>query len=292
MPEVLVLSGKGGTGKTTVAGSLIALVAAKAYADCDVNAPDLKLIVGSFTKEYEETSFGMGKAVIDGALCTKCGKCREVCRFDAIVEGNPYRVDGMACEGCTYCAHVCPVGAVSMHPSITGTCQLFIRGDERFSTAELALGSGNTGKLVTEVKRHLKERAPKGKGLVILDGSPGIGCPVIASLSGVDFVLMVAEPSISGISDLKRVVADASQMRVPMAIVINKQDVNIRMSARIEAFCQAERIPFLGAIPYDATAVEAANCGRTLVSYDCPAATAIRTICKRMIQLLEEMDRQ
>ena len=192
-------------------------------ADCDVDAPNLHLVSGAFTESSTKDYHDLPKAFIDPELCTACGICHEVCRFGAIREGEVYRVNPIACEGCTYCQYVCPEGAITMQKSIAGEIFLHRRGDHVFSTATLKMGSGTTGKLVTAVKDQIKDaEAP----LAILDGSPGIGCPVIASLTGSHLALMVAEPSVSGLSDLKRVVASARQLDVPVAVVVNKADIN------------------------------------------------------------------
>ncbi|WP_332446089.1 ATP-binding protein [Sphaerochaeta sp.] len=288
MHQILILSGKGGTGKTTVASSFIALSKAKASADCDVDAPNLHLVMGSFEQEQDHGYFGLEKAVIDGKKCILCNRCFAVCRFDAIKPGKPYQIDAMACEGCTYCSHVCPTDAISTIPFQAGTTKLFHRRDAYFSTATLRMGSGNTGKLVSEVKRRLKDAAEKTE-VAILDGSPGLGCPVIASLTGVDLALMVAEPSVSGLSDLERVVASARQLQVPVAVGVNKADMNKKMSAQIELYCFKEGIPFLGTIPYDPTVLEAINNAQVLVSYDCPASAAVKAIYERTLLVLKEM---
>lgn len=287
MHQILILSGKGGTGKTTVASAFIKLSEAKAYADCDTDAPNLHLVMGSYGQEQKRDYRGLPKAVIDPDLCINCNKCYEVCRFDAIKPGNPYRIIPIACEGCNYCTHVCPVEAIHSEEAKVGDLKLLKRNNEVFSTATLLMGSGNTGKLVSEVKNQLKEVGSEHE-VAILDGSPGIGCPVIASLSGVDLALMVAEPSLSGLSDLKRVIASARQLQVPVAVIVNKYDTNERKSAEIEVYCYKEGIPFLGKIPYDKMATAAINTGRTLVEIESLGAGAIRTIYENTLQLMKE----
>ncbi len=203
MKQLLILSGKGGTGKTTIASAFIRLSSAKAYADCDVDAPNLHLVLGQTTMPKKVDFYGMPKAVINPALCIQCDRCRQVCRFEAILVVPDYRVDVFACEGCGVCEVVCSMGAASLKPSVAGERMLYTEADNVFSTAQLKIGSGNSGLLVTEVKREMRAEAVDAD-LAVIDGSPGIGCPVIASLSGVDMVLIVAEPSISGISDMVR----------------------------------------------------------------------------------------
>lgn len=288
MQQLLILSGKGGTGKTTVASAFIKLSQAKAYADCDVDAPNLHLVSGQFSSLVERDYFALPKAVIDQDLCIKCNRCYEVCRFDAIkIEKGDYTVNPIACEGCSYCAHVCPSEAIGMQDAASGRLKLYKRGEEHFSSATLLMGSGTTGKLVSEVKKQLKEVSEDCE-LAILDGSPGIGCPVIASLSGVDLALMVAEPSLSGLSDLKRVIASARVLQVPVAVMVNKYDMNERITKAIEAYCLEEGILFVGTIPYDKQAVKAINEGKTLVDIESKGSSAMIAIYKRTLQIIKE----
>lgn len=291
MHQILILSGKGGTGKTTVASTFIALSQAKAYADCDVDAPNLHLVMGSFRKEQASNYFGLPKAMIDSDLCTSCSRCFAVCRFDAVIPGPTYRIDPIACEGCTYCLHVCPVGAISTKPVKVGELKLYERGEERFSTATLTMGSGTTGKLVSEVKKQLRDNTQETE-VAILDGSPGIGCPVIASLSGVDLALMVAEPSVSAFSDLKRVISSARQLQVPVAVVVNKYDMNPTICGEIEVFCFKEGIPFLGKIPYDGQVIAALNKGENPACLNSPASNALKSIYSKTLQVWKEHVRQ
>lgn len=290
MHQILILSGKGGTGKTTVASTFIALSHAKAYADCDVDAPNLHLVMGSFETERKSDYFGLPKAEIDGTLCTGCNRCFEVCRFDAVIPGPTYQIDPIACEGCTYCLHVCRADAIHTRPVKVGDLKLYERKEERFSTATLTMGSGTTGKLVSEVKKQLKENIPETE-VAILDGSPGIGCPVIASLSGVDLALMVSEPSVSAFSDLKRVITSARQLQVPVAVVVNKYDVNPTICGEIEVFCFKEGIPFLGKIPYDKQVVTSLNRGENLACLNTPASQAIKRIYEKTLQVWKEQVR-
>jgi len=286
MRKLLILSGKGGTGKTTVASAFIALSGARAWADCDVDAPNLHLVSGAFPESSTKDYHDLPKAFIDPDRCTACGLCYDVCRFDAIEPGEVYQVDPIACEGCTFCRYVCPEGAITMVESKAGEISLHRRGDQIFSTATLKMGSGTTGKLVSAVKDQIKGAdAP----LAILDGSPGIGCPVIASLTGATLALMVSEPSVSGLSDLKRVIASARQLDVPVAVVVNKADINEEQCAAIERYCTDEQIPFLGTIPYDTAVVTHLNEGRSLAHADGPAAVAVKAIWQRTAALLEAL---
>lgn len=290
MKQLLILSGKGGTGKTTIASAFIKLSNAKAYADCDVDAPNLHLVM-SHTKEPKRTDyFGLPKAEIDNELCIQCDQCRQNCRFGAISVDTDYVVDPFACEGCGVCEAICPVSAISLKPAIAGELILYV-DDAVFSTAQLKMGSGTSGMLVTEVKKQMKAAA-KDAEIAIIDGSPGIGCPVIASLSGVDMVLIVAEPSISGISDMERIIKTAEKFQTKIAVCINKYDTNIENTEQIEAFCQKSKLPFVGRIPYDTDAVKAINNAKSIVDMDCAAGRAARDVFdKTMRILLKESNR-
>ncbi|UWG95553.1 ATP-binding protein [Dehalobacter sp. DCM] len=277
MKQLLILSGKGGTGKTTIAGAFIKLTQAKAYADCDVDAPNLHLI-GKHTAPTRTTDFyGMDKAVIEPDDCTDCGLCRLHCRFEAVNERyGKYSVDPFACEGCGLCEAICPTGAIFLHPGVAGELVLY-KNDAVFSTAKLKMGSGTSGKLVTEVKKQLKLEAADAE-LAVIDGSPGIGCPVIASLAGVDMVLIVTEPSVSGISDMGRIIKTAERFKVKIGVCVNKYDTNKELAKNIEVFCQERKLPFLGNIPFDKAAIKAVNTGLSIVDTDCTAGRAVTKI--------------
>lgn len=287
MKQLLILSGKGGTGKTTIASAFIKLADAKAYADCDVDAPNLHLINTWRSEPEEKDYYGLPKAVINQDLCIQCDQCRQNCRFDAILPGESYTVDPYACEGCSTCEFVCPVGAITMEPAVAGEQMLYHDGEKVFSTAQLKMGSGTSGLLVTEVKKQMKA-VPVNAEFAIIDGSPGIGCPVIASLSGVDMVLIVAEPSISGISDMTRIIDTAAKFGVKISVCINKYDTNLKITEKIEDFCAENKLPFVGRIPFDPNAVKAINNGQTVVEVDCSSGTAVREIYHKTIKLLFE----
>ena len=287
MKQLLILSGKGGTGKTTIASAFIKLADAKAYADCDVDAPNLHLITGWSAEPAKTDYYGLPKAEINSELCIQCDQCRQNCRFDAISIGEKYKVDPFACEGCGVCAYVCPVEAITMIPAVAGELMLYSDGEKVFSTAQLKMGSGTSGMLVNEVKKQMKAAAADAE-LAIIDGSPGIGCPVIASLSGVDMVLIVAEPSISGISDMERIINTAAKFGTKTAVCINKYDTNIENTEKIEDFCKKQGLPFIGRIPFDSNAVKAINNGQTVVDIDCISGTAVKEVYHKTMNLLFE----
>jgi MinD superfamily P-loop ATPase len=291
MKQLLILSGKGGTGKTTVAGAFIRLSQARAYADCDVDAPNLHLLVSQCAEPEREIYFGMPRAEIDEEKCVSCALCKEHCRFDAITTGaGGCRVDPMACEGCGVCEAICPAGAVSMVPAEAGELTLYREDGRVFSTARLKMGSGTSGKLVSEVKSRLKAAAAPGAELAVIDGSPGIGCPVISSLSGVDMVLIVAEPSLSGISDMERVIKTAETFQVRIGVCINKYNISPEKTEHIENFCRERALPLTGKIPFDREAIRAVNRGLTLADVDCAAGRAVREVYDQTMRLLFEGD--
>jgi len=289
MKQLLILSGKGGTGKTTVASSFISLSEARSFADCDVDAPNLHLVTRTEVLPEVKDYFGLPKAFIDPDICIGCDMCRQECRFEAIsCEGDLYTVDNNACEGCGVCEYVCPVSAVSMHDEKAGEMMLYREKTHTFSTAKLRMGSGTSGMLVTEVKKRLMPYVDPGD-LVIIDGSPGIGCPVIASLSGVDMVLIVAEPTLSGISDMERIIGTALNFKIRTTVCINKADINDKLSDEIEKYCTDKKLHFLGRIPYDPLVVQSVNDGKPVADLDCPAGNAIKIVYNKSIKLLEEM---
>lgn len=286
MKQLLILSGKGGTGKTTVASAFVTLSGAKAFADCDVDAPNLHLVTKCTAEPEIEDYFGLPKAVINQEKCVQCGSCQQHCQFNAIEkEDGVLKVNAFACEGCAVCQFVCPNDAVDMQDLLAGEMRLYKNDDNIFSTAQLKMGSGNSGMLVTQVKKRMR-RTAKTAEFAIIDGSPGIGCPVIASLSGVDLALIVAEPSVSGISDLERIVYTAGIFNVLPVVCVNKYDTNIENTEKIEDYCYRNDIPFMGRIPFDLEAVQAINSGQTIVDRECAAGAAVKEIYERTMQLL------
>lgn len=270
MKEIVVISGKGGTGKTSVTASLAFILPNLVMADCDVDAADLHLILQPSILKSEDFYSGV-KAVIDPEKCISCGICEEVCRFGAIShEGPSYKVDPLDCEGCGYCHHACPAQAISLPLQNVGQCFLSdTRAGCRLAHARLGIGADNSGKLVARVKKDAREEAIRSNAdHILVDGSPGIGCPVISSLSGADFVLLVTEPTLSGISDLQRVWELTAQFGIPAGCIINKQDLNPQIASQTREFLAENGIPLIDGISYDEDFSRAITLGQSLVEYE------------------------
>jgi len=264
MKEIVILSGKGGTGKTTIVGSLAALAENKVLADCDVDAADLHLLLSPSIKQ--ETEFWSGQvARIDEQRCTECGLCQELCRFNAIKD---FRVDPVSCEGCGFCSHICPVEAIAMEENLSG--HWFI-SDTRYGPlvhARLGIAQENSGKLVAVVRQQAKKIADEqGMDYIISDGPPGIGCPVISSLSGASLALLVTEPTLSGMHDLERVLGVCRYFGVPVLVCINKYDLNEDNTRQIEAYCSNQGVEVASKIPFDNIVTEALVRGVPVVEY-------------------------
>lgn len=276
MKQIAVVSGKGGTGKTSIVASLAALASGQAvYADCDVDAPDLHLILQPTVIESREF-FGIKRAFIDSEKCSQCGSCQEACRFGAIAD---FQVDPGLCEGCGVCKLVCPAGAVELRESLAGYAYI---SDTRFGPlvhAELFPGEEASGKLVAMVREMARDlAASRNLDLVLIDGSPGIGCPVIASLAGVDLALVVTEPTITGEHDLERILDVADHFGIDTSVCINKHDLNSGAAERIEAICLKRGVDVSGRLPFDSTVVEAMVSGRAVVEMGGPVAEAISSM--------------
>jgi MinD superfamily P-loop ATPase len=263
--ELVVISGKGGTGKTSIVASFAALAENKVMADCDVDAADLHLLLEPRVKERGEF-FSSRSAVIDAQRCTQCGTCREVCRYRAI--GEDFVVNQIACEGCGVCVYFCPQEAVALRENRSGE---WFTSDTRFGPlvhARLGIAEENSGKLVALVRQKAKEIAEKeGRDLILVDGAPGIGCPVISSITGADALLVVTEPTLSGIHDMKRVVELAAHFHTPVFICMNKFDLNPELTSQVEGFCRERQMKLVGKIPYDTVVTKAMVQGRTVVEY-------------------------
>lgn len=286
MKKLLIISGKGGTGKTTVAAAFIEFLKARAYADCDVDAPNLHIVACPGGKPESRAFYGSQKACVSAEKCTGCGLCAEKCRFGAVrMKEGRAEIDEYACEGCGVCELVCAAGAVSMKDDEAGRLLLY-RGERVFSGAELRIGRGNSGMLVTEVKKAMC--AASDAALAVIDGSPGIGCPVIASVTGTDLALIVAEPTVSGIHDLRRVAETARILGVKTAVCVNRYDICPENTGKILEFCRERSIPAAGMIPFDPAVPAAADAGRSIASFGCPASEAVKETLDRVLELLGE----
>jgi len=264
MKEVVVLSGKGGTGKTSIVASLAALAKSKVMVDCDVDAADLYLLIQPATQERQE--FWSGQvAFIDEERCTQCGLCQEVCRFEAIED---FKVDPVSCEGCSFCYHVCPEQAIIMKENLSGC---WFISETRYGPlvhARLGVAQENSGKLVAVVRQKAKLIAEKqGVDYIISDGPPGIGCPVISSLSGANLAVIVTEPTLSGMYDLDRIIGVCHHFAVPVMVCINKCDINEANTHQIESYCLSQGIRVASKIPFDNVVTEALVQGLPVVEY-------------------------
>lgn len=283
MKQIVVISGKGGTGKSVITASFASLAKNKVMADCDVDAADLYLLLHPTVKETHEFSGGK-TAFIDERACTQCGKCQEVCRFEAI---DNCVVDPISCEGCGVCFHICPEKAIKMVDDLSGKWFISETKYGPFVHAKLGIAEENSGKLVTLVRQNAKLIAEKEKrDFVIVDGPPGIGCPVIASLSGVDIALIVTEPTLSGIHDLERIVGVAHHFGIKGAVCINKYDLNLIITQKIEEYCRHNNIELVGKIPFDISVTEALVRGLPIVEYSNNQVThEIKNLWEKILEI-------
>ncbi len=272
MHQITVISGKGGTGKTSITSALVTLEKRKVIADCDVDAPDLHLILHPEIKESGDF-YGGVRAVKDDEKCVDCGMCRQVCRFDAIDE--KFNIDPFKCDGCGFCAYVCPTKAIEMKENLSGHWYVSETAFGPMTHAKLDIGEENSGKLVTVVRNMARNIAEKEDyPYVIIDGPPGIGCPVTSAITGVDAVLIVTEPTMSGIHDMERVLGVARHFGAKPFVMINKYDLNEEMAERIEKYCEEEGVPVVGKIRFDREITDAMVHGKSIVQYNSEGKTA------------------
>ena len=266
MKEIVIISGKGGTGKTTITAAFASLVENKVMADCDVDAADLHLIL-SPEIQHEEDFYSGKTAFIRENDCTLCGKCVEVCQFNAI--SPDFVVDPVACEGCGVCVYFCPVDAIDFNDNLSGRWFISNTCFGPMVHARLGIAEENSGKLVTLVRRQAKLLAEKQNAdFIIVDGAPGIGCPVISSITGANAVLVVTEPTLSGQHDLERVVnLAANHFQTPTFVCVNKFDLNVEMTDQIKEFCKNNHIHFVGQIPYDTIVTDAMVQAKTIIEF-------------------------
>ena len=288
MHEVVIISGKGGAGKTSVTGAFAKLAENAILCDLDVDAPDLHLLLAPDTKRTEEFRSG-NEAVIDPERCTGCGQCETLCRFDAISEdGDVFRIDPMRCEGCKVCVALCPAEAIDFPER---HCGHWYESETRFGPmvhAQLFAGEENSGRLVTLLKQRAREIAEeKGLTMVLSDGAPGIGCPVISSLAGTDLAVIVTEPTPSGLHDLKRVAELCDQFKTRVTVFINKFDLNPDQTGAIEDYCRERGYEVICRFPHDNAVTEAMVKGRVINEIGENAATRLlEAAWKNMLNLL------
>ena len=282
MTELVVISGKGGTGKTSLVGSLAALSQNKLMVDCDVDAADLHLILRNDILKSSEFIGGKQASIIDDR-CTNCGMCQEYCRFDAIkldvsagdATGGRYWIDPHACDGCGVCVHHCPELAIDFREVVSGKWFISDTPYGPLLHARLGLAQANSGKLVSVLRQQARLLAEKkGLDLILVDGPPGIGCPVIASITGTGYVLIVTEPSMSAMHDMKRLLQLTKHFRIPTGICVNKSDINTAITSQIEEFAKSQGIKVLGLIPFDPAVTEAQLARTTVVEQHTNNATS------------------
>lgn len=285
MKQISVVSGKGGTGKSTLVASLSLVVKEKMLADCDVDAPNLHILLGNkvlLTEDYK----GAKEAVINPDICIKCGRCKETCRFEAISENQ--EIIPMHCEGCGACTLICPVGAIRLESVKTGQTYVAQTGRGTFAHALLDIGAEGSGKLVTEIRKKM-DQFKKDEKWVLIDGSPGIGCVVIASITGTDAVVVVSEPTKSGLSDLERVLGVTRYFGIPGMVCVNKFDLNFEITAEIENYCNNNGFPVVGKISYDPSVMNALQEFKTPIEVGNQRfTTEIENLWKRLQQELSK----
>ena len=281
--EIVIVSGKGGTGKTSLAAAFAALAKNGILCDADVDAADLHLLMQPEVKE--RTDFmGGSKAVINPDLCTGCGTCRTLCRFDAI--SDRYEVDPIRCEGCGVCVDFCPEQAIDFPVQRCGEWYISATRFGPMVHARLGIAEENSGRLVSLVRKETRQLAEeRGLELILTDGPPGIGCPVIAAIGGATALVIVVEPSVSGIHDMERVVDLAAHFRVPGLVIVNKYDLNVEMTETIEQLAVQRNLVVLGRVPFDPVFTRSMVQGQTLFEYgeETPTRQVVRDIWAKII---------
>jgi len=284
--QLTVISGKGGTGKTTVTAAFASLAKNAVLADCDVDAADLHLILNPEIRETMEFK-GLKMARKDPDKCISCGKCLEHCRFNAIDED--FNIKSTGCEGCGVCEFVCPAKAIELVDRISGHAYLSETRFGPMAHAALKTAEEASGMLVSLVRENAKRLArEQGRELIIIDGPPGIGCPVISAIAGVDIVLVVSEPTVSGVHDAERVLGVAKHFRIPAMMLVNKADLNLQMADKLERFCLDSGVKLAGRLPYDNVTTEAMIAGKTVIEHsDGPFSAELRAIWARVLESLQ-----
>ena len=293
MKELLVLSGKGGTGKTSLIGSFAHLAQSKVMLDCDVDASDLHLLLSPKTIEKHEFRSGV-KARVEADKCSSCGMCEEICQFDSVQMEETAVISKLSCEGCGVCAHFCPEDAIRLDENHCGTWYVSDTAFGPFVHSQLFAGEENSGKLVSHIKSEARKIAEKkAADLVLIDGSPGVGCPVIASLSNVDMVLVVTEPSQSGKHDLERVLELTEHFKIVTKICINKWDLHPELTAEIETLAEKRNVEVLGKIPFDPKVIECQIQGIPVTASETSlAAYSIKDVWQKLEKGIAELPQQ
>lgn len=292
MRELVIISGKGGTGKTSLSAAFSDLAGSQVLADCDVDASDLPLILSPIVQTINEFRCG-NEAIVKQSSCSSCGKCIQLCRFNAIrrnQSGKAY-IDPSACEGCGVCVHFCPQKAIDFPERLCGEYFVSLTRNGTMVHARMKPGSENSGKLVSEVRKEARRLAlEQQKDFILTDGPPGIACPVIASITGADAILAVTEPSLSGAHDLERILSLAAHFKIKALVCVNKWDINPENTLAIEsAALKAGAFP-VGRIPYDKLFTRAQIAGRTVVKYhESSAAEAVKEIWDKTSQFLSQL---
>lgn len=291
MKEVIILSGKGGTGKTSLIGSFAHLADNKILVDCDVDASDLHLLLSPRPIEKHDFISGV-KARVETDKCSSCGMCAEVCQFDSVRMKDTAAISDLSCEGCGVCAHFCPEQAIMLDKNHCGSWYISNTAYGPLVHAELFAGEENSGKLVSHIKLEATKLAQSNNtDLILIDGSPGVGCPVIASLSNVDLAVIITEPTLSGKHDLERILDLTDHFKIPALVCINKWDIHPKMSTVIESGCAKRNIEFLGKIPFDPAVIECQLQGLPVVSINSSlAAYSIRAIWKKLQEKINTLD--
>jgi len=284
--ELTIISGKGGTGKTSLAACFACLASGAVIADCDVDAADLHLVLQPEIIKRHRFEGGL-LAVIDSEGCTLCRQCEALCRYGAI--SPDIKIDPLLCEGCGVCADNCSHEAIQMKREIAGEWFISMTRFGPLIHAKLGIAQDNSGKLVSQVRNRAKEIAnERDLELIIVDGSPGIGCPVISSIAGTDLVLAVTEPTQSGRHDLERVLKLTHHFNIKTAVCVNKYDLNDDITEEIKKVCGKEKAIFVGKIPYDPAVTEAMVAGKSLTEISSgPGAVATKEMWERILSLLK-----
>lgn len=284
MRELVVLSGKGGTGKTTLAGSVGTYLDSLVYADCDVDAPNLHLLLEHQTVD-EEPYYGGKRPVVDPEVCTGCGLCTTLCRFEAIEDG---KVNEQRCELCEFCFHACPEQAIHLEDALSGHLYVSDTPMGPFVHALLAPAQENSGKLVASVKKKAREIAEeKGYDYAVVDGPPGTGCPVIASISGAHMAVIVTEPTAAALHDLDRAIQLAGHFGVPVAVCLNKCDLDPEKAEEVEKYCADAKIPLVGRIPFSKEVVAAQLEGRAPGEKDSQLRDKFQTVWRNIFEAMD-----